>query len=166
MGIRNYNTEEERKTAHREACKRYRERHKEELAAKQAEYYKNNREEILVKQVEYNAAHKEKIAAYYAVYDATPFGRATHLIRAYRKADKKYNRGECTVTPQWMVDNVFSGQVCHYCGESNWTKLGVDRKDSSLPHTPENCVPCCKACNEKKHTTPYNDFMRRIGKIA
>ena len=113
----------------------------------------------------YRSAHKDEIAVYRAEYRATKNGRATTLISSYCQNDKKYNRGECTIDAQWMIDNVFSGQVCHYCGESDWTKLGVDRKDSSLSHTPENCVPCCKACNDKKNTTPYDEFMRMIGKV-
>lgn len=98
--------------------------------------------------------------------DKKKIRRAKGLINTYRKADKNYNRGECTLDAQWVVDNVFSGQVCCYCGESDWHKLGCDRKDSSLPHTPENCVPCCLYCNLKKSTIPYDEFMRRIGKIV
>lgn len=170
MGRKKYNTDEERRAAKnaRNAVymAKYYSKNKEELAVKMAEHYKKNRDEILAKRAAYRAAHKEEIAAKEAEYRSTPYGRAKYLVCGYRKKDKKYNRGDCTVTPQWVVDNVFSGQCCVYCGESDWTKLGVDRKDSSLPHTPENCVPCCKACNDKKRAISYDDFMRRIGKIA
>lgn len=182
MGRRKkYNTEEERKEARREADKRYRERHKNEIAAYSAAYYQKNKTEILARQTAYKAAHKDKrkvydatyrdahkeeILAKQAEYNVTPFGRARYLAGNYRKADKKYNRGECTIDAQWVVDNVFSGQVCHYCGETDWHLLGCDRLDNTKPHTPENCVPCCNECNKKKYTTPYDEFMRRIGKIA
>lgn len=181
MGRRKYFTDEERKVAKREADKRYREKHKDEIAAYSAAYYQKNKTEILARQTAYKAAHKDKrkvydatyraahkeeILAKQAEYNVTPFGRATYLAGNYRKEDKKYNRGECTIDAQWVVDNVFSGQCCVYCGEPDWTKLGVDRKDSSLPHTPENCVPCCCNCNKKKGTSSYDDFMRRIGKIV
>lgn len=158
MGIRKYNTEEERKEAKRERNRRYRAEHKEELAAKRAAH----KDEKAAYDAVYYSAHKEEKAAYYA----TPFGRATNLVSTYRKEDKKHNRGECTVTPQWMVGNVFSGQCCVYCGESDWHKLGCDRLDNSKPHTQDNVVPCCCDCNKKKNITPYDDFMRRIGKIA
>lgn len=196
MGRKKYNTEEERKAAMKARNAAYYQKNKEELAAKkaayyqknkdeitarQAEYYQKNKEEISAKNAAYKAAHKEEISAKQAEwyqqnknevlvkqseYRATPFGRAVKLVGAYRKADKKYDRGECTIDAQWMVDNVFSGQCCAYCGETDWNLLGCDRIDNSLPHTPENVVPCCTDCNKKKGTTFYDEFMRSIGKIV
>ena len=135
---RKYFTEEERKAAERERKRRW---------------YQNN---------------KEKIAAYHAEYDAeyhsSPLGRATNILGNYRHADKLYNRGECTITPDWIVENIFS-QPCHYCGRTDWYELGCDRIDNSLPHTPDNVVPCCCECNKKRGTTPYDEFMKLIGKI-
>ncbi len=140
MGKRKYNTEEERKAARNESSRLWKQRNKE----KRAEY----------------------MAEYMTEYRKTKYGRAQCILGAYQRDDKKYNRGECTLTEDWIVDNIFSGQVCHYCGESDWAKLGCDRKDSRLPHTPENCVPCCHACNIKKKNTPYDLYMKMIGKIA
>lgn len=148
MGRRKYNTEEERKVA----MKAY-------MSAYMTDYRATHKDEKAACDAAYRATHKEEIAAKKAAYNATPFGRATNLVRAYRRADSKYNRGECTITPQWVVENVFSGQCCVYCGESDWHLLGCDRKDNALPHTPENCVPCCASCNCKKHTKSYNEFI-------
>lgn len=150
---RKYFTEEERKAAHREAGRRC---------------YHNNKEKILEYQAEYRQNNKEKIAAYHAEYDAeyrsTPLGRALHLVGNYRYADKLYNRGECTLTPDWIIEHIFN-QPCHYCGETDWKELGCDRIDNSLPHTPDNVVPCCCECNKKKGTTPYEEYLKLIGKI-
>ena len=117
--LRKYFTEEEKKTAQRENERRYRETHKDKIAAKNAGYSK------------------------------TPIGRANILVGSYRRNDKKHNRGECTLTPDWIVDNIFS-QPCHYCGKTDWHELGCDRIDNNLPHTPNNVVPCCWECNNKK----------------
>ena len=87
---------------------------------------------------------------YLKQYIKTPRGRANNLLCGYRASDEKYNRGECTLTADWIVENIFSGQKCVYCGESDWKKLGCDRIDDSLPHTPENCQPCCWKCNNQK----------------
>lgn len=153
MGKRKYFTEEERKAAHRAAAKRH---------------YQNNREKKLEYQTEYNKNNKEKLAEYHAEYDAkyysTPLGRASNLLRRYKSSDKKYNRGECTLTADWIVENIFS-QHCHYCGETDWTKIGCDRINNSLPHTPDNVVPCCKHCNDKKARYSYDEYMKMIGKI-
>lgn len=166
MGIRKYNTEEERLAARRKTFRESQRRWREQNPDANRDAYKRWRNNNPDYFSNYYTEHKEERATYDAERRATQFGRASHLLGNYRYDDNKYNRGECTIDAQWIVDNVFSGQCCVYCGESDWTKLGVDRKDSSLPHTPENCVPCCKSCNCKKCTTPYDEFMRRIGKIA
>lgn len=145
-----YNTEEERKAANREACRKWRKNHTEY----QAEYYK-----------EYNKANKEKRAKYDAEYKAeyrkTPMGRAVYLVQGYKRADKQHNRGECTLTAKWIVDNIFP-KPCHYCGETGWEIMGCDRIDNSKPHTPDNVVPCCMNCNRKRHTKDYEEFKLMI----
>lgn len=175
MGRRKkYNTEEERLAARREIQKRYYQKNKEEIITRQTAYNAAHKEERAAYDAAYRVTHKEEIAAYKAKYNAaydaerraTPFGRATYLVDNYRRDDKKSNRGECTIDAQWILDNVFSGQPCHYCGETDWHLLGCDRLDNTKPHTPQNVVPCCYGCNKKKGTTFYDDFMRRIGKIA
>lgn len=76
-------------------------------------------------------------------------GRASMLLSSYRRTDKERNRGECTLTAEWIIQNIFSGQVCAHCGESDWRILGCNRLDNSLPHTTDNVEPCCKKCNNK-----------------
>lgn len=180
MGIPKYKTEEERKAAQREYNKQYYQNNKEKLAKQKAEWRKNNKEKYVEYQAEWRKNNKEKKAKCqaewrqnnkekYAEYDVkyrlTLKGRANNLLKAYRVADKKQNRGECTLTAEWIVKNIFS-QPCHYCGKTDWTKMGCDRIDNSLPHTPENVVPCCAECNRKKARYSYDEYMRLIGKIA
>ena len=134
-----YNTEEERKAARKEWNKRWREAN----AVKVKEYQKR----------------------WIAEYRNTPMGRAIHLVSCYKRNDKKYNRGECTLTPKWVVDNIFN-KPCHYnCGETDWTKLGCDRIDNSKPHTPDNVVPCCEECNKKRGTMNYEEFLMSLSGI-
>lgn len=164
-----YATEEERKTAHKEAQKKWYQANKERIA----EQYKANKDRKLEYQAEYRKANTEKIAEYYKInkekiaeynaeyyaeYHSTPIGRATHLLSDYKRKDKKYNRGDCTLTSQWIVDNIFS-KPCHYCGESDWHKIGCDRIDNSKAHTEDNVVPCCSECNTKRGTMEYNKFI-------
>ena len=100
---------------------------------------------------EWYEKNREKKLEYQKQYKKSPMGRANNLLSAYKKSDIKYNRGECTLTAKWIVENIFSGQKCHYCDETDWHKLGCDRIDNTLPHTPDNVVPCCFKCNCKKH---------------
>ena len=172
-----YQANKEKKIAYRA---KYYQDNKERILEHQNEYYQDNKERILEYQKEYNQKNKEKRLEYqtkwyqahpdynneYNIkYQKTPIGRAKHLITRYRGADKEKNRGECTITGDWIVENIFS-KSCHYCGESDWTKMGCDRIDNALPHTPDNVVPCCTECNKKRGKTPYDEFMKLIGKVT
>ena len=82
-------------------------------------------------------------------YLRTKKGRAHNLVCSYKQQDKINGVGECTLTPEWIVENIFSGQKCAYCDETDWHKLGCNRLDNSKPHTPDNVEPCCLPCNAK-----------------
>lgn len=154
-----YNTEEERNEAQRERCRRWRENH--------PEYYQNNKEKIILRVKEWrndNAEeakekrhkryedNKEKILKVYAEYRSTKGGRAHNLVGLYKKEDKEHKRGECTLTAEWILEHIFSGQCCTHCGETDWHKLGCNRLDNSKPHTIENVEPCCLDCNRHLNT--------------
>ena len=126
---------------------------------RRAEYWKQYRQE----HAEYWKQWGEKNPDYQKQYYQTPIGRAIHLAGGYKQSDKLYNRGECTITAQWMVDNIFNGQRCLYCKESDWTKLGCDRIYNDLPHTPDNVVVCCEECNKKRGTKPFEEFCKEMG---
>ena len=155
-----YNTEEERLEARRESHRRYQSKFRKNHPDYDAEWRKANSDY----HSEYYQEHKEYFAEYGAKYRQkyrqTPKGRAAHLISSYAANDRLYKRGECTLTAEWIVENIFS-QPCHYCGETDWRKLGCDRIDNTLPHTPENVVSCCRHCNCKKHTTSYDEFVEK-----
>ena len=49
-------------------------------------------------------------------------------------------------------------QGCFYCGDIATT---VDRIDSKLGHTIDNCVGCCYGCNMSKGTADPSTFVRK-----
>ena len=115
----------------------------------------------------YWEANKDKITERWKQYYNTKKGRAIILLSGYKQKDKKYNRGECTLTVEWIIENIFSGQVCHWCSESDWKKLGCDRINNDLPHTPENVVCSCDSCNSKRGRMTYDEYRRLLNtKIA
>lgn len=75
------------------------------------------------------------------------------------------------------VFNKLINQNCYYCGvqpealhvqhkcSSRINYNGIDRVDSTLGYTIDNCVPCCKVCNTMKMSLPQDDFYRHIKKI-
>lgn len=128
-----YYTEEEKKKAKREASLRNYYKHKQEKLEKAKERYKLN---------------KDKALECLKCYNKTQYGRALYLNNNYKRLDKKANRGECTLTAEWIVDNIFT-QPCAHCGETDWTKIGCNRLDNTKPHTMDNVEPCCRSCNCK-----------------
>lgn len=139
---------------------------KEEIKQKRHEYYLKHREEIKENVKKWNESNQERKTKYkrnwyqdnkkkiheermkyQREWRKTPIGRATSLLSAYRQADKNMGRGECNLTAQWIVDNIFS-KSCPYCGETDWNKLGCNRLDNSKPHTTDNVEACCGKCNQ------------------
>lgn len=55
-------------------------------------------------------------------------------------------------------------QTCHYCGSSD--PNGIDRKDNSKGYIEGNVVACCEMCNRMKMDYGYEEFLRRIRRIA
>lgn len=147
--------------------KEFIEKYGEEAWERRLEYWKQHYHKHKEERGEYDKQHymerKEDIREQYY----TPSGRANHLVSNYNQADR--DRGfdiSQNITPEWVVSNVFSGQVCTYCSEDSWMKLGVDRIDNSLPHTPSNCVPCCRRCNSSrgsKSVDEYRDYLQGRG---
>ena len=85
---------------------------------------------------------KEQILEQQKQYRQTPMGRAQMLVQGYKREDKKYNRGECTLTAKWIVENIFN-KPCAHCEKEGWQIIGCNRLDNSKPHTPDNVEPCC-----------------------
>lgn len=98
-------------------------------------------------------AEKRKIKA-----ETDPHYVAGKRIRRYRQADLKYGRGECTLTKEYLVDDIWK-RGCAYCGTYDWHILGVDRIDNSKPHTPDNIVCSCKRCNELRQRRDFLDYF-------
>ena len=144
---------------------------KEILAYKRA-YYRHNHKKMLARNNAYNAAHREE-------------RRAAQSIRRKNKPKKMHAR-ECTPKRRFnqlkngarhrglpigfdfaWYEKRMTGEICHYCGGAlPETGHGLDRKDSSLGYSPENCVPCCKACNEiRGHDNVSYSEMLIVAKV-
>ena len=160
-----YTTEEERKAAKMESARKYRENNREKCRESSRKWIEKDRKEKIEKYKEelkkWRNNNAEHIKEYNKVYKKTKSGRASYLVTGYKKGDKKHNRGECTLTAKWVVDNIFTSK-CRYCKKDDWRKLGCDRIDNSKPHTPDNVVPCCEDCNKKRGTKPFEEFLKEM----
>lgn len=173
-------TDEERLSAIRESKRKWKKNNPEKIKEGRKKYRENNPEKVKERVRKWQKSNPEKVKEINRKWkkenpdkvnenqrkwreNNPEMTRAIYLANNYRQNDKKHNRGECTITAQWIVDNVFSGQRCFYCGETDWTELGCDRIDNSLPHTPENVVCCCEECNKKRGSKPYEEFCKEMG---
>ena len=156
-------TQEEKRERNRLYNKKYRERHPDRIKKSQElfdEKHPGRRKEISKK---FRDTHKEKREDERKAYVNTKRGRASRLAMYYKRYDKIAGREDCTITQEWILENIFTSS-CVYCGESDWRLLGCDRIDNSLPHTPENCVCSCGKCNvERGDRWSVDEFKRLKG---
>ena len=132
----------------KEYLKNYRENNREKINAYFKDYYQNNKEKLSNNSKEYRSQNKDRINAQKREYTKTKTGRANSLAHTYREKDKiKLFNISNNVNGKWIVENIFSGQKCVYCGDQDWTHLGCDRIDNNKPHTPDNVVCSCFLCN-------------------
>lgn len=69
-------------------------------------------------------------------------------------------------------------QNCYYCGvapssyhapngyKTRWCYNGVDRRNSDLAYTSDNCVPCCKQCNYAKRDLTEQEYLAHCLRIV
>ena len=148
-----------------EKAKQYRKEHQEMYKNIYSKYYSKHKEERKKKSSEYYNEHiehrKEYKKAYTEEYLKTQKGRASNLLCGYRRDDINSNYGKCTLTKEWVIEHIFNSK-CIYCGETDWLKLGCDRIDNNLPHTPENCVCACYKCNCERNNKKmsFEEFIK------
>ena len=155
-----------------EVMRKYSQEHRTELSEKKRVYYQENISKFREKNSKYRETHKDKIKDYrdthkdyyqehkkawnqnnkdrkkehQSIYVSKKEGRANMLLWNYKEHDKTDGVTHCTLTREWIIEHIFTSS-CVYCGDSDWTHLGCDRIDNSLPHTQDNCVCACGICN-------------------
>jgi hypothetical protein len=100
------------------------------------------------------------------------------IYKNYSKAAKKRNY-DFELTKEEFIKLI--GGDCFYCGlkpNTSWvgTKRtiidtsafkynGVDRKDNNIGYTTENCVSCCKLCNNSKNTLATEEWLLWVKRL-
>lgn len=112
----------------------------------------NNPDKVAGKLKRYRSRKREELKISERKYRKTKFGKAIAYASNYSIFDK--SRGfdiTNNIDASWIVDNIFSGQKCVYCGDQDWAHLGCDRIDNNKPHTPDNIVCSCGLCNIERN---------------
>lgn len=82
-------------------------------------------------------------------------GSAPRLMNYYLKADNQTKKlGRSRKVNQTQID-------------ASWIKAnGIDRIDSTMGYTINNCVPCCSNCNMFKNDLSVDEFLNHVNKIV
>jgi ribosomal protein S27E len=96
------------------------------------------------------------------------------LLNRYRGGAKRRNL-KFDITPEQF--KVIINKDCYYCGKipnqvsknrfghGDYIYNGIDRIDSSIGYTVENCVPCCGTCNVAKMAMSQQEFYSWIERV-
>tara|TARA_R110000822_G_scaffold63045_1_gene155137 strand:+ start:76 stop:567 length:492 start_codon:yes stop_codon:yes gene_type:complete len=157
------NDRDERRRAYREANKEaiseynkaYSKANKGAISERKKAYYEENKESLTVYRKGYYQANKEAFVEQQRAYCLSPAGKFKQI-----KATG-IQRGRHFDLPYEFYESQLWGKPCHYCG-CEIEVTGLDRKDNDKGYTPDNVVPCCRGCNRKKQTKPYEQYLLEI----
>lgn len=91
--------------------------------------------------------------------------KAPFLARYNAMVNNNNYQGRCKVYLTYEEFLEFTKiNECHYCGTPiDWSKTtayNLDRKDNTKDYYKENCVVCCKLCNQiKSRWFTYEEFL-------
>ena len=145
-----------------------REKHNE--LQKEKEYYKEWRAKQLEERPDEFRRHNNEVAKEWKMNnpDYVANWSRTHVnarLNALKHASER--RGI-----EWHLTDDEAGKMltspCVYCKHIDLEVRvnGIDRLDSNVCYTTENCRPCCKDCNYMKGTYDPKTFIERAKKIA
>lgn len=129
-----------RESEYSDTRKKYRET--ENYKEIKRKYYKNNKQKVLDSNKAWAQSQKGKYFSY---------------KRSAEQRDILWELTESEFLNFW-------DKSCFYCGDSIKT-IGIDRIDSTLSYTLDNCVPCCSVCNKMKLNLTQDKFILQIRKI-
>jgi hypothetical protein len=93
-------------------------------------------------------------------------GKEWKLTKAQFRKLTQGNCEYCSAEP--MQVSVSSNPRLTPAGRQNTIYLynGIDRVDNELGYLPDNCVSCCKVCNQIKMQFPLSDLMNHLEKMV
>jgi hypothetical protein len=126
---------------------------------------------------------KEKAAKRMSDWQATGAGRTyePRIASAMGVFRAKYTDGDlqfddfyslsqlpcfyCNQEPSNVREIVFPNSSAFYAQNCRFVYNGLDRVNNDLPHSKDNCVPCCKECNLSKRNMTITDFLWMVEHI-
>lgn len=137
--------------------KKYRLENKEKIRQIHLDYYAKNREKRIENSRNWVLQNKERAKETRRLYRNTKFGKLKSIKSS---ANNRKIGFDLTDEEAFHI----MGKPCGYCGKEG--ELGIDRIDSNLSYSKENCVSCCSMCNYMKKDFNQSDFIKQCKKIA
>ena len=97
---------------------------------------------------DYYLSHKKYYSSKAKEYRLTLDGKSNCIYASSRSADKQKGFPEPNITQEQIKEII--QQPCYWCGQTDWTKNGIDRIDNSKGHDFDNVVCSCWECNHKR----------------
>jgi len=155
-------------------CAEYTATHKEEKAARDRKYAQEHKEQRQQYQKEYRESHKEANAEYQKQYriknkdKLDEYKKAPHIRYKVYQSNARVKDRDFNLTEDEFIE--ISKLPCVYCGKYSDTYngdpfSGVDRVDSNLGYSIDNCVPCCATCNRMKLDLNVDDWIDKMKQI-
>lgn len=142
--------------------KKYQADNREVILKEKKRYYLDNRETILKCARQRRIEHPEYIKQYCVSFR----GYCARMRNNNILADKKYERigDELPSNYPTIEDYMELLQLPDfYDGKQyDFTEMGLDRKDNSLPHILSNVVPCTTEHNKQRGTMAFEDFLAKF----
>lgn len=149
--------QKEYEAKNKEKRKEYFETYRSNNKEKRKECYEINKEkerEQAAKRYEERKQHAHDSITSGIIIDKNKWNVWCRVIKRNAKINKKQYSED--FTNDVMFEMMLQG--CFYCGDIATT---IDRVDSKLDHTPENCVGCCYGCNMSKGAADPATFARK-----
>jgi hypothetical protein len=135
------------------------EEQKEKRKQTSLRWAKNNPERTQEIKAAFKKRHPRKTAEYCRNWAGR--NELQEKLRIYKKAAEK--RGYEWALSKEEFEGLYQGE-CYYCGVS--PARGVDRFLNELGYTTLNCEPCCRWCNNAKHTQDFEVMLAKCRAIA
>lgn len=94
------------------------------------------------------------------------------LVKSYKKAATSRGYSFSLTNDEFRS---LTSQNCWYCNRKpssikkakfgNYIYTGIDRVDNNKGYSIDNCVPCCKRCNQGKNNMTTEEFMDMVKNI-
>jgi hypothetical protein len=139
----------------KECFKQYRKEHKKHASDYKKQYCQKNKEKIS----QYYQNNKFTILKTHKIYKDKNKAKICFIERNKMAIRRKK---EFNLTFEWFMKNIWDYN-CFYC--NNTCNGGIDRLLSEVGYIEDNCVPCCKKCNNIKHLQIVQEMYERIGHI-